>query len=87
MKYGALGDPKGRIDVSWTFAPEDTGSEIVFEWVESGRRRTSSVVRHGFGSMIIGVDGAPLVGHSPKLEMTDHGLRYSLRLSRKEIGS
>lgn len=87
MKYGALGDPKGRIDVSWTFAPEDTGSDIVFEWVESGRRRTSSVIRHGFGSMIIGVDGSPLVGHSPKLEISDQGLRYSLRLSRKEIGS
>lgn len=86
LKHGALGDSKGRIEVNWTFASEDAGSDIVFEWVESGRRRTSKVVRHGFGSMIIGVDGAPLVGYSPKLEMSDHGLRYSLRLSRKEIG-
>lgn len=86
LKHGALGDPKGRIEVNWTFASEDAGSDIVFNWVESGRRRTSSVVRHGFGSMIIGVDGAPLVGHSPKLEISDRGLRYSLRLSRKEIG-
>lgn len=86
MKHGALGDSKGRIEVNWTFASEDAGSDVVFEWLESGRRRTSNVVRHGFGSMIIGVDGAPLVGHSPKLEMSDHGLRYSLKLSRKEIG-
>ncbi|RWJ64967.1 MAG: PAS domain S-box protein [Mesorhizobium sp.] len=86
LKHGALGDSKGRIEVNWTFASEDAGSDIVFEWVESGRRRTSKVVRHGFGSMILGVDGAPLVGYSPKLEMSDHGLRYSLRLSRKEIG-
>jgi two-component sensor histidine kinase len=86
LKHGALGDPKGRIEAKWTFASEDAGSDIVFDWVESGRRRTSRVVRHGFGSMIIGVDGAPLVGHSPKLEISDHGLRYSLRLSRKEIG-
>ncbi len=86
LKHGALGDSKGRVEVNWTFASEDAGSDIVFDWVESGRRRPAKVVRHGFGSMIIGVDGAPLVGHSPKLEMTDHGLRYSLRLSRKEIG-
>ncbi|WP_287222028.1 PAS domain S-box protein [Mesorhizobium sp.] len=86
LKHGALGDSKGRVEVNWTFASEDAGGDIVFDWVESGRRRPSKVVRHGFGSMIIGVDGAPLVGHSPKLEMTDHGLRYSLRLSRKEIG-
>ena len=86
LKHGALGDLKGRVEVNWTFASEDAGGNIAFDWVESGRRRPSKVVRHGFGSMIIGVDGAPLVGHSPKLEMTDHGLRYSLRLSRKEIG-
>ncbi|TIL60019.1 MAG: PAS domain S-box protein [Mesorhizobium sp.] len=86
LKHGALGDSKGRVEVNWTFASEDAGGDIVFDWAESGRRRPSKVVRHGFGSMIIGVDGAPLVGHSPKVEMTDHGLRYSLRLSRKEIG-
>lgn len=86
MKHGALGDSKGRIEVNWTFASEDAGSDVIFEWEESGRRRISNVVRHGFGSMILGVDGAPLVGHSPKLEMSDHGLRYSLKLSRKEIG-
>lgn len=86
LKHGALGDSKGRIEVNWTFASEDAGSDIVFEWVESGRRRTSKVDRHGFGSMILGLDGAPLVGYSPKLEMSHHGLRYSLRLSRKEIG-
>jgi PAS domain S-box-containing protein len=86
VKHGALGDSKGRIEVKWSFASEDAGGDVVFDWVESGRQRTSNVVRPGFGSMIIGVDGAPLVGHSPKLEISDHGLRYSLRLSRKEIG-
>jgi hypothetical protein len=58
---------------------------VVFDWVESGQRQFASVIRHGFGSMIIGVDGAPLVGHSPKLEISERGFRYSLRLSRKEI--
>lgn len=81
VKYGALGDSHGRIEVKWEFAAED----VAFDWVESGRRTITSVVRHGFGSMIIGLDGAPLVGHSPKLEVSEHGLRYSLRLSRKEI--
>lgn len=85
VKYGALGDSQGRVEVRWTFAPADAGGDIIFDWVESGRRTTSNVVRHGFGSMIIGVDGTPLVGHSPKLEISEHGLRYSLRLSRKEV--
>ncbi|MGX7871612.1 sensor histidine kinase [Mesorhizobium sp. ORM6] len=85
VKYGALGNSQGRVDVNWKFASDGAGDDVVFDWVESGQRNNSGVVRHGFGSMIIGVDGAPLVGHSPKLEISEHGLRYSLRLSRKEI--
>jgi len=85
VKHGALGDSQGRVEVKWQFAPAGAGDDLVFDWVESGRRKNAKVVRHGFGSMIIGVDGTPLVGHSPKLEISEHGLRYSLRLSRKEI--
>ncbi|WP_244661853.1 sensor histidine kinase [Mesorhizobium huakuii] len=85
VKHGALGDSQGKVEVKWQFASDGAGDDLVFDWVESGRRKNSKVVRHGFGSMIIGVDGTPLVGHSPKLEISEHGLRYSLRLSRKEI--
>jgi len=87
VKHGALGDSQGRVEVKWQFASDGAGDDLLFDWVESGRRKNSNVVRHGFGSMIIGVDGTPLVGHSPKLEISEHGLRYSLRLSRKEIAS
>ncbi|MDW6020576.1 PAS domain S-box protein [Mesorhizobium sp. BAC0120] len=87
VKYGALSDPKGRIEVKWGVASDCADESIVFDWVESGRGRSGKVGRHGFGSMIIGADGTPLVGHSPKLEISERGLRYSLRLSRKEIGS
>ncbi|TPK73528.1 PAS domain S-box protein [Mesorhizobium sp. B2-4-15] len=85
VKYGALGNSQGKVDVKWEFASDGAGDDVVLDWVESGHRNNSGIVRHGFGSMIIGVDGAPLVGHSPKLEISEHGLRYSLRLSRKEI--
>ncbi|PBC18698.1 MULTISPECIES: PAS domain S-box protein [unclassified Mesorhizobium] len=85
VKHGALGDSQGKVGVKWQFASDGAGDDLVFDWVESGGRKNSNVVRHGFGSMIIGVDGTPLVGHSPKLEISEYGLRYSLRLSRKEI--
>jgi PAS domain S-box-containing protein len=87
VKYGALGDQQGRIDVNWAFASSNEGNDIVFDWVESGRRKNSRRPRHGFGSMIIGADGTPIIGHSPKLEISEQGLRYSLRLSRNEVGS
>jgi PAS domain S-box-containing protein len=85
VKHGALRDAQGKVEVKWQFASDEAGDDLVFDWVESGRQKNANVVRHGFGSMIIGVDGTPLVGHSPKLEISEYGLRYSLRLSRKEI--
>jgi len=85
VKHGALRDAQGKVEVKWQFASDGAGDDLVFDWVESGRQKNANVVRHGFGSMIIGVDGTPLVGHSPKLEISEYGLRYSLRLSRKEI--
>jgi PAS domain S-box-containing protein len=85
VKHGALGDPGGLLDVSWGAASESAGSDIVFHWIETGRRKKDKVIGHGFGSMILGVDGQPLIGHSSKLEMADRGLRYSLRLSRREV--
>ncbi|AZO41498.1 PAS domain S-box protein [Mesorhizobium sp. M7D.F.Ca.US.005.01.1.1] len=85
VKYGALSDPRGRLEVNWQFASDGAGDDVVFDWAESGRRKNSSVGRHGFGSMIIGVDGTPIVGHSPKFQISEDGLRYSLRLSRKEL--
>lgn len=86
VKHGALSDADGRIEIKWGTASDDQGGDVLFSWVETGRRNVTKIVRHGFGSMIIGVDGAPLVGHSPRLEISEDGLRYSLRLSQKEIG-
>lgn len=85
VKHGALRDPQGKVEVKWQFAQDGAGDDLIFDWAESGPRKNSNVVRRGFGSMIIGVDGTPLVGYSPKLEISEYGLRYSLRLSRKEI--
>ncbi|WP_319023050.1 PAS domain S-box protein [Mesorhizobium sp. B1-1-8] len=84
VKHGVLGSSQGKVEVRWAFASSPEG-EVVFEWIETGHPSVSPITRHGFGSMVLGADGTPLVGHSSKLEMTDGGLRYSLRLSRKEI--
>ncbi|SFN88277.1 PAS domain S-box-containing protein [Mesorhizobium sp. NFR06] len=82
IKHGVLGDTQGKIEARWAFAP---GDEIVFDWTETGRQRAVPIKRQGFGSMVLGIDGTPLVGHSSQLEMREDGLRYSLRLSSKEV--
>ncbi|MDX8434813.1 PAS domain S-box protein [Mesorhizobium abyssinicae] len=84
IKHGVLGH-QGKVDVRWTIVSGGAGDEIVFEWAETGGPPTAPITRHGFGSMVLGTDGTPIVGHSSKLEMGEDGLRYSLRLSPNEI--
>ncbi|CDX13376.1 Signal transduction histidine kinase [Mesorhizobium plurifarium] len=85
IKHGVLGDAQGKIEARWAFTSGGTGDEIVFDWIETGRRRAAPIKRQGFGSMVLGVDGTPLVGHSSQFEVREDGFRYSLRLSPKQI--
>lgn len=87
IKHGVLRDAEGKLEVSWAFEADDTGHDIVFDWIETGRRRAAPITRQGFGSMVLGVEGTPLVGHSSKFEVREDGFRYSLRLSPKEVGA
>ncbi|TIR21950.1 MAG: PAS domain S-box protein [Mesorhizobium sp.] len=85
IKHGVLGDPAGAVEVRWDFNSAETGADIVFEWIETGRRRAAPITRQGFGSMVLGVDGTPLVGHSSQFQVREDGFRYSLRMSSKEV--
>ncbi|TPL88909.1 PAS domain S-box protein [Mesorhizobium sp. B2-3-14] len=85
VKHGVLGNSQGQVEVRWGVAPEGSDGDIVFDWIERGGRNAKPVLRKGFGSIVLGADGTPLVGHSSKLEMSAGGLRYQLRLSQGEI--
>ncbi|MBZ9822425.1 sensor histidine kinase [Mesorhizobium sp. CA4] len=85
IKHGVLGDAHGKVEARWEFTSAEAGDEIVFEWIETGRRRAAPFRRPGFGSVVLGVEGTPLVGHSSQFEVREDGLRYSLRLSSKEV--
>ncbi|TIP50409.1 MAG: diguanylate cyclase, partial [Mesorhizobium sp.] len=85
IKHGVLGDAQGKIEARWAFNSGGTADEIVFDWIETGRRRAAPIKRQGFGSMVLGVDGTPLIGHSSQFEVREDGFRYSLRLSPKEV--
>jgi two-component sensor histidine kinase len=53
MKYGALSEVQGRVSVTWTIAPDDTGSLMRFEWRESDGPQVAAPARSGFGSRLI----------------------------------
>jgi two-component sensor histidine kinase len=51
-KYGAL-SKSGKIEVSWTIEPDQSGSVLKFRWRESGGPPVSPPTRQGFGSQLL----------------------------------
>src|SRR5215469_4289186 len=52
-KYGALSNTTGKVKVSWTIKPDQSGSVLKFRWQESGGPPVSPPIRQGFGSQLL----------------------------------
>lgn len=53
VKYGALSQPSGRIDVNWHIEPIGSPPELVFEWRERGGPDVAPPQRKGFGTEML----------------------------------
>jgi two-component system CheB/CheR fusion protein len=53
VKYGALKERGGRVDISWRLTKLDGSEDVSFEWSESGGAQISTNVKEGFGSGFI----------------------------------
>jgi two-component system CheB/CheR fusion protein len=53
IKYGALSEPKGRLDVSWRVDDAADPTQLIFEWRERGGPRVMPPQRKGFGSELL----------------------------------
>jgi two-component sensor histidine kinase len=52
-KYGAFSSTIGKVKVSWTIEPDQSGSVLKFRWQESGGPPVSPPTRQGFGSQLL----------------------------------
>jgi two-component sensor histidine kinase len=52
-KYGALSNTRGKVQVSWTIEPDQSGSVLKFRWQESGGPPVCPPTRQGFGSQLL----------------------------------
>jgi two-component sensor histidine kinase len=61
LKYGALSEPTGRVDLRWTATPEAGGERIRFVWTEQGGPPPPPPAKDGFGHRLIraAVSGEP----------------------------
>lgn len=53
MKYGALSQPSGRIEITWRLDQSTQPAELVFEWRECGGPAVKPPPRKGFGTELL----------------------------------
>lgn len=53
LKYGALSQPSGRIEVSWRIDESTEPAQLMFEWREQGGPKVPPPPRKGFGTELI----------------------------------
>lgn len=87
IKYGALGQQRGRLDVCWGSMGSASEEQLVFEWKESGCAAPKRDRRRGYGSFVLGANGPPIVGERAELMFTDDGVSYTVVLPHAGVRS
>jgi two-component sensor histidine kinase len=78
IKYGALSQPDGKVDLHWTVT---SGAEpiVAIEWVESDGPPVSEPSSAGYGTKYMRSALAGLFGEAPSATYPTSGLRYAVR--------
>ena len=53
LKYGALGHPSGRLEISWRIDEAAEPPQLLFDWRERGGPPVAQPARKGFGSELL----------------------------------
>jgi two-component sensor histidine kinase len=75
VKYGALSNESGHIDVDW----KTDGSDFCFVWKEHGGPQVVKPTRSGFGSRMIERALAASFSGTAKIDFLPEGIRFELR--------
>ncbi|WP_157070270.1 GAF domain-containing protein [Aureimonas frigidaquae] len=54
LKYGALSNDTGQVELAWTIEDENGADSVVLRWRERGGPTVSAPTRRGFGSRLVG---------------------------------
>ena len=75
LKYGALSQPRGRVEIRWT----RDGEAVSLEWNESGGPKVEQPSRKGFGSRLLGQGLAAELGTKAEILYDSSGLICRIR--------
>ena len=73
VKYGALSNAEGHIDLAWSVGPQGDRERLMLRWMEIGGPDVSPPSRKGFGTRMI-ERALQAEGGSARLEFQPKGL-------------
>ncbi|HVI30585.1 sensor histidine kinase [Phenylobacterium sp.] len=82
LKYGALSQPSGRVQVRWRAVRTDGGKALELEWRERGGPPVQPPSRTGFGTRLLRHGLAAELGEPVELRYEPEGLVCRLRTTR-----
>ena len=74
VKYGALSEDRGSVDITWTLFDAEGGQSLRLEWREQGGPPVSAPTRKGFGSRLIERGIMAELGGEVQVEYAQTGL-------------
>ena len=75
LKYGALSQSGGRVDLTWALNGQD---KVRLEWRESGGPVVAEPQRHGFGTRLIADVPRGKLGGRVRLDYAPEGFSWTL---------
>jgi two-component sensor histidine kinase len=79
IKYGALSNDCGTVEISWSMDTEATTDAFCFDWREAGGPPVHPPGRKGFGTTLISKAVARRMGGMAELDFKPEGLAWHLR--------
>lgn len=87
IKYGALSNQTGIVDLSWSVTAGRGIATLLMKWQEQGGPPVQPPTRHGFGTRLIGTGIARRLGGKANCRFDPEGLRWTLSAPLAELAS
>ena len=84
VKYGALSNQSGRLEVTWQLDGRASGQWVKLQWIETGGPPVTSPSRRGFGSSLIERSMTHQLGGTATREFRAEGLYYEIAFPWQE---
>ena len=87
IKYGALSNDKGAVDLRWTVVAGGNAPTLMIVWQERGGPPVSPPAGRGFGTRLIGTGIGRRLGGSAECRFEPEGLHWTLSAPLGELAA